>query len=251
MTDFQPPIVNVPIYNPNYFITQGESSVSSSQFVQFPVETRLQTFSDFTLENLVLGNGATGTGTNSIAIGKNANANLNDSVAIGRDAVVPSAGSVALGNEFNFFSFRGMPFQNVIRCIKSNENIDTQNNTARDLTWSSISGNTILTVSGFTTFGNNTSKPLTLIVSLVFSLDSPYTDYSQHAIIYFGGLTMRNTKLTQTPVIGRQVSVSAIIPLDVGDTFKAQYMYSRDGGGGGGARPGVIHSETTMTIMVF
>ena len=250
MTDFQPPIVNVPIYNPNYFITQGESSVSSSQFVQFPVETRLQRFSDFTLENLVLGNGATGTGTNSIAIGKNANANLNNSVAIGKDAVVPSAGSVALGNSTNFFSFRGMPFQNFIRCNKTNENIQTSNSsTARDLTWSSISGNTILTVSGLTTFGNNTSKPLTLIVSLVFSIDTPYTNYAQHAIIYFGGQTMRNTKLTQTPVIGRQVSVSAIIPLDVGDTFKAQYAFVRDSGGG--SRSGVIHSETSMTIMVF
>tara|TARA_R110000803_G_scaffold164436_1_gene228143 strand:+ start:61 stop:810 length:750 start_codon:yes stop_codon:yes gene_type:complete len=249
MTDFQPPIVNVPIYNPNYFITQGESSVSSSQFVQFPVETRLQTFSDFTLENLVLGNGATGTGTNSISIGKNSNANLNNSVAIGKDAVVPSAGSVALGNSSNFFSFRGMPFQNYIRCNKTNESITTQNTTARDLTWSSISGNTILTVSGLTTFGNNTSKPLTLIVSLVFSIETIYLQYAQHAIIYFGGQTMRNTKLTQSKVEGRQVSVSAIIPLDVGDTFKAQYMYVRIGGGG--SRNGIIHSETSMTIMVF
>ena len=60
---------------------------------------------------------------------------------------------------------------------------------------------------------------------------------------------MRNTKLTQTSVIGRQVSVSAIIPLDVGDTFKAQFIYTRIGGGG--SRPGVIHNETSMTIMVF
>ena len=250
MTDFQPPIVDVPIYNPNYFITQGESSVSSSQFVQFPVETRLQTFSDFILENLVLGNGATGTGTNSISIGKNSNANLNNSVAIGKDAVVPSAGSVALGNSTNFFSFRGMPFQNYIRCNKTNESITTSSSsTAKDLTWSSISGNTILSVSGLTTFGNNTSKPLTLIVSFVFSIETIFLQYAQHAIIYFGGQTMRNTKLTQTSVIGRQVSVSAIIPLDVGDTFKAQYAYTRIGGGG--SRNGIIHSETSMTIMVF
>lgn len=248
MTDFQPPIVNVPIYNPNYFITQGESSVSSSQFVQFPIETRLQTFSDFTLENLILGNGASGTGINSIAIGKNSNANLNNSVAIGKDAISPSANSVALGNPTNFFSFRGMPFQNYIRCDINNTNIDTSES-AQDLTWNFITANTILTVSGSTTFGNNTSKPLTLMVSLCVSIDSPYLQYAQHAIINFGGQTMRNTKLTQTSVIGRQVSVSAIIPLDVGDTFKGQYIYTRIGGGG--TRPGVIHNETSMTIMVF
>lgn len=249
MTDFQPPIVNVPIYNPNYFITQGESSVSSSQFVQFPIETRLQTFSNFTLENLILGNGASGTGTNSIAIGKNSNANLNNSVAIGKDAISPSANSVALGNPTNFFSFRGMPFQNYIRCDINNTNINTSNS-AQDLTWNFITANTILSVSASTTFGNNTSKPLTLMVSLCVSIDSPYLQYAQHAIINFGGQTMRNTKLTQTSVFGRYVSVSAIIPLDVGDTFKGQYIYTRIGGGS--PRPGELESnQTNMTIMVF
>jgi len=249
MTDFQPPIVDVPIYNPNYFITQGESSVSSSQFVQFPVETRLQTFSDFTLENLVLGNGATGTGTNSISIGKNANANLNNSVAIGKDAVAPTPNSVCLGNTTNFFSFRGMPFQNYIRCDINNTNMATSNS-LQNLIWNSISANSVLSVSGFTTFGNNTSKHLTLMVSLCVSIDSPYTDYSHQAIINFGGQTMRNTKLTQTNFEGRTVSVSAIIPLDVGDTFKAQYIYARDDGDG--ARSGQLESnQTRMTIMVF
>ena len=88
------------------------------------------------------------------------------------------------------------------------------------------------------------------MVSLCVSIDSPYIDYAQHAIINFGGQTMRNTKLTQTPVFGRYVSVSAIIPLDVGDTFKAQYIYTRIGGGG--SRPGQLESnQTNMTIMVF
>lgn len=253
MTDAEPPIVNVPIYNPNYFITQGESSVSTLQFVQFPVETRTQTFSNFTLENVVLGNGASGTAQNSVAIGKNAIANLNNSTAIGKDAVAPSANSVCLGNPTNFFSFAGMGFQNYVSCsLVNNFNVPSQNS-LRNITWNNISTNTIFDTTDGTNFINITGKSLTLIISYCNSIDAPLNDFIQMAVIGYsaGGVLMRNSKLTNTAAIGRQTNVCGIIhSLNDGESFSAQYVYQRSTLQSNNTAV-MIGNETYMNILVF
>ena len=253
MTDFQPPIVNVPIYNPNYFITQGESSVSSLQFVQFPVETRTQTFSNFTLENVVLGNGACGTALNSVAIGKNATSNFNNATAIGKDAVAPSANSVCLGNPTNFFSFGGMGFQNYVNCsLVNNFNVPSQNS-LRNITWGNISTNTIFDTTDSTNFINITGKSLTVIISYCNSIDAPLSNFIQMAVIGYsaGGTLMRNMKKTNTAAQARTTNVCGIIhSLNDGESFSAQYVYQRISLSSNNTAI-MIGNETFMNILVF
>ena len=247
MSDYQPPIVNVPIYNPNYFLTPTEGG-STDDFVKFPVETRTQTFQEIELTNVILGNGAVATGNDSIAIGKGATCGSgNNSAAIGVNSSSTESSMVALGNANNFFSFNGFSQNHILATFSIDYQIQTNSN-VRTMTWTNMTSNPFLSLTNQRTFTNITTKQLTIFVSFNLSINSPKEDNCITAIIPSAG--MWSNKLSQTSSIGRQVCCTGIIALPSGSDFEIDYQYERRSNQSNNIGT-FIASECSLQILVF
>ena len=120
MAEYDPPIYDVSVFNPAYFIV-GESEITksylSANFLEFPIGQGLETLPDLRVENddIHLGTNATAN-SSAVAIGKNSFSN-NSSVAIGNAASTAAATtSVAIGNGCSAFGSD---------CIAIGENADS------------------------------------------------------------------------------------------------------------------------------
>jgi hypothetical protein len=248
MTDYQPPIVNVPIFNPNYFLIPTEGGTSTDDFVKFPVETRAQTFQEIELTNVILGNGAVGTGNDSIAIGKGATCGSgSNSAAIGANSSSTESGMVALGNANNFFSFNGFSQNHILATFSINYQIQTNSN-VRTMIWTNMTSNPFLSITNQKTFTNITNKRLTIFVSFNLSISSPVDDNCITAIIPSAG--MWSNKLSQTSTIGRQVCCSGIISLSSGGDFEIEYQYMNRSSQSTNIG-NFVASECSLQILVF
>ena len=91
MAEYDPPIYDVPVFNPAFFINEDEITKGylRANFLEFPIGQGLETLPDLRIENdkIHLGTNSISTGTNSISIGTNATTSTNDSaIAIGNGA---------------------------------------------------------------------------------------------------------------------------------------------------------------------
>ena len=103
MAEYDPPIFDVPVFNPAYFINEDEITKSylRNNFLEFPIGQGLQTVPDLRIENdkinlglstisgtdsVAIGHSATASDTEAVAIGHNSNANGNESIAIGHNS---------------------------------------------------------------------------------------------------------------------------------------------------------------------
>jgi len=104
MAEYDPPIYDVPVFNPAFFINEDEITKGylRANFLEFPIGQGLETLPDLRIENDKINLGlSTVAGTNSIAIGNTASTSTNsNAVAIGNGA--SSVGfSTALGQGSN------------------------------------------------------------------------------------------------------------------------------------------------------
>ena len=81
---YSPPTYNVPIFNPNYF--QPSSSIDTAKYVANPYEIRTEAFEDIVItnDNVILGNGSSGSGSEIVAI-KGTTSTYNNAVALFSD----------------------------------------------------------------------------------------------------------------------------------------------------------------------
>ena len=103
MAEYDPPIYDVPVFNPAYFIDEDEITKGylRANFLEFPIGQGLETLPDLRIENdkihlgllsisstdsVAIGHSATATGTEAISIGHNATSNGNEAVVIGHNS---------------------------------------------------------------------------------------------------------------------------------------------------------------------
>ena len=120
MAEYDPPIYDVPVFNPAYFINEDEITKGylRANFLEFPIGQGLETLPDLRVENdkIHLGTNSISTGTNSIAIGTNATTStLTNAVAIGNGATATADNEIKLGSvaSFNGDATNGMIFGDV------------------------------------------------------------------------------------------------------------------------------------------
>ena len=120
MAEYDPPIYDVPVFNPAFFINENEITKSylRANFLEFPIGQGLETLPDLRVENdkIHLGTNSISTGTNSIAIGTNATTStLTNAVAIGDGATATADNEIKLGSvaSFNGDATNGMIFGDV------------------------------------------------------------------------------------------------------------------------------------------
>jgi hypothetical protein len=101
MAEYDPPIYDVPVFNPAYFINEDEITKGylRANFLEFPIGQGLETLPDLRVENISihLGN-LSSTGDDSVAIGDNARASNTEAVAIGHNANALGNEAVAIGH---------------------------------------------------------------------------------------------------------------------------------------------------------
>jgi len=103
MAEYDPPIYDVPVFNPAYFIDEDEITKSylRANFLEFPIGQGLETLPDLRVENdkinlgllsisstdsVAIGHSATATGTEAISIGHNATSNGDEAVVVGHNS---------------------------------------------------------------------------------------------------------------------------------------------------------------------
>lgn len=101
MSEYDPPIYDVSIFNPAYFINRDEITKDylKGNYLEFPIGQGLETLPDLRVENISihLGN-LSSTGDDSVAIGDNARASNTEAVAIGHNANALGNEAVAIGH---------------------------------------------------------------------------------------------------------------------------------------------------------
>jgi hypothetical protein len=101
MAENDPPIFDVPVFNPAYFLDEDEITKSflKANFLEFPIGQGLETLPDLRVENTEIHLGTnTSTGDESVAIGDIAEAEGDRSVAIGNAATANGNESIAIGD---------------------------------------------------------------------------------------------------------------------------------------------------------
>ena len=101
MAEYDPPIYDVPVFNPAFFINEDEITKGylRANFLEFPIGQGLETLPDLRIENdkIHLGTNSISSGINSIAIGNSATTSTFDNaVAIG-DGASATERSICIG----------------------------------------------------------------------------------------------------------------------------------------------------------
>ena len=111
MAEYDPPIYDVPVFNPAFFINEDEITKGylRANFLEFPIGQGLETLPDLRVENdkinlglstvagtdsVAIGHSATASDTEAVAIGHNSNANGDEAIAIGHNSSVLEDGVV-------------------------------------------------------------------------------------------------------------------------------------------------------------
>ena len=139
---YSPPTYDVPIFNPNYF--QPSSSIDTSKYVASPFETRTEGFEDIVItnDNVILGDGASGTGSEIVAI-KGTTSTYNNAVALFSDCSADNEFSIGKATpsfsaqRLHLNGFSISQFNNYIEAIPS---ILVSSSGVSDVRFSPLSG---------------------------------------------------------------------------------------------------------------
>jgi hypothetical protein len=136
MAEYDPPIYDVSIFNPAYFLVEDgiTKSYLNANYLQFPVGQGLETLPDLRVDNqdIHLGTGSV-SANRSVAIGNGATtATATTSVAIGNGCEAEGSDCIAIGENANSggFVFNSIAIGNNTTCSSSNQLRIGTNNTA-------------------------------------------------------------------------------------------------------------------------
>ena len=240
---YSPPTYNVPIFNPNYF--QPSSSIDTAKYVANPYEIRTEAFEDIVItnDNVILGNGSSGSGSEIVAI-KGTTSTYNNAVALFSDCSADNEFSIGKATpssslqRLHLNGFSISQFNNYIVAIPSI--LTTQSGTANNRfqpTSGLITQNPYLQQLSPSYFQNVSGRDLTVFITATVEINIPSGgsgDFIMAFIANSSGLrfateTTQSVKKSDYQVPSSSpmntVNVSAWIIMSPNDNFVIQSYY--------------------------
>lgn len=254
---YSPPTYDVPIFNPNYF--QPSSSIDTSKYVASPYETRTEAFEDIVItnDNVILGDGSSGSGSEIVAI-KGTTSTYNNAVALYSDCSADNEFSIGKATpsfsaqRLHLNGFSISQFNNYLQAIPS---ILVSSSGVSDVRFAPISGlvsqNPNLRQNTPSYFENVSGRDLTVFITATVEIYIPSGGTGSRIMAWITTVGGRRFATESTESAKRTdyntsyspmntVSVSAWIIMSPNDNFVIQQYYPSTYTGGSNSKLQVI-----------
>jgi len=255
---YTPPTYNVPIFNPNYF--QPSSSIDTSKYVASPFETRTEAFEEIiiTNDNVILGNGSSGSGSEIVAI-KGTTSTYNNAVALYSDCSADNEFSIGKATpsfsaqRLHLNGFSISQFHNYIEAIPS---ILVSSSGTSNVRFTPISGlvsqNPYIQQISPDYFQNVSGRDLTVFITATVHINIPSGGTSNRIMAWITTVSGRRFATESTESAKKNdynvptsspmntVNVSAWMIMSPNDNFVIQQYYPNNYTGGSNSKLQII-----------